>query len=517
MEIVNLNLFNRANFSNIKTGNFRKNQNFSLLSKDTVSFSGNISSGAMGKSDFEGLDLAVINRLDAPVEEFDSKKDFDTWCNNRILDITTKRYFGKQLITTMYARKDLLAIWYDAILNKSTDYTPAMKLLILDGITNNLTRENDSTPPVFNEKALRNTMDEIQKRISEDKNSDIDFNEIYGKKVRDVYLSYSDFSGSKETKTGWVKIKTEKDNPYIAATNLNILRALSCDMWNTKGADAEYLYKMGDHHIYMENGEPKAYIAFRDGKIIDIEGELNNEKIPVKYLEEIERYITESGFEVSDGMKYWIQSAQKRKVESDRAKADLKDALDNKDAKAIYNYFGIKTSENEDGSTTLSEYRGLDENVLFEDLELDEEELFKSLNVTKIEGDANFRDSNITSLGNLKEIGGDAEFFFSNIVSLGNLETIGGDAGFFASKIKNFGKLRQIGGDAHFDLDTKDLGNIEIIGGDAHLSSTEIENSGKLKKIGGDLIIGGKYTNITPEDFKDVQIGGRIQYYRHHG
>ena len=46
------------------------------------------------------------------------------------------------------------------------------------------------------------------------------------------------------------------------------------------------------------------------------------------------------------------------------------------------------------------------------------------------EGNANFKDSNITSLGNLESIGGDADFRKSNVTSLGNLKSIGRDAYF---------------------------------------------------------------------------------------
>lgn len=164
---------------------------------------------------------------------------------------------------------------------------------------------------------------------------------------------------------------------------------------------------------------------------------------------------------------------------------DLKEAIKNNDAKAIFNYFELHPQEDKNGLLTLYRYRQPSKEYTFADLGIDENALFK--NIKEIKTDADFRGSKIKSLDKLKIIGGDANFRKSDVEDLGCLEYIGGNADFSVSKIKDLKHLRHIEGNADFGYSniTK-MGELEFIGGDADFVSSKITNLGKINTIGGD-------------------------------
>ena len=86
-------------------------------------------------------------------------------------------------------------------------------------------------------------------------------------------------------------------------------------------------------------------------------------------------------------------------------------------------------------------------------------------NVLIIGADADFSNSQITSLGSLRKINGNAKFSNSPITNLGNLEFIGDTALMTNSRVINLGKLRQIEGDLHIDANSQtDFQNVAIKG-----------------------------------------------------
>ena len=105
--------------------------NLAPLKADTVSF------GAK-KSEFQGIDLLVVNKFKAPVEKFKTNDDFQKWCSEKIeKDYLNKEYKGRQEETTIQ-RKAMLKEWSDYVQHENDAYSNAISLLILDGITKNL-------------------------------------------------------------------------------------------------------------------------------------------------------------------------------------------------------------------------------------------------------------------------------------------------------------------------------------------------------------------------------------------
>ena len=58
------------------------------LNRSSISF------GAMKKSQFEGIDLMIVNQLKAPIQNFNSNEDFQNYCQT-ILD---EKYLGDENI-----------------------------------------------------------------------------------------------------------------------------------------------------------------------------------------------------------------------------------------------------------------------------------------------------------------------------------------------------------------------------------------------------------------------------------
>ena len=137
-------------------------------------------------------------------------------------------------------------------------------------------------------------------------------------------------------------------------------------------------------------------------------------------------------------------------------------------------------------------------------------------NLTTIRGNADFEGSNITSLGNLTTIGGDADFRDSDISDLGNLTTIGGDADFGASGISDLGNLTTIGRNADFKgSNITSLGNLTTIGRNADFRYSVIADLGNLTTIGGNAIFDNdvlkvQWLNIRNKEKSMLEGGGKL-------
>ena len=82
----------KKNNKQAKTQNEFKNINLNSnpianLNRSSISF------GAMKKSQFEGIDLMMVNQLKAPIQNFNSNEDFQNYCQ-KILD---EKYLGPKV------------------------------------------------------------------------------------------------------------------------------------------------------------------------------------------------------------------------------------------------------------------------------------------------------------------------------------------------------------------------------------------------------------------------------------
>ena len=464
--------------NNTRKRDFRTSYpNLVPLQRDTVTF------GAMKKSKFSGIDRAVVENFKAPIEKFYTNADFQKWSFENALKLANKDYGGRKEETKIQ-RKVMLKEWSDYVLQENDGYTNAMSLLILDAVTKDLKPDNDTIPPVLNKGVLADCIAELDKNTKEVPKYQFNLNKIYKTKLQSYYLDDTQTRPG-ETSTKWVKIPSKSHDPEHFDENVEKLKTLSYKTWCTKSFNAEPYLEEGDFHIYLENGQPKVGVRFVNDKIQEIQGEANNGKVPLKYLSTVEEHIKEDDLRLTSNVRSEIQDAKELEKEVIRIKSDLKEAIESNDAARIYEYFGVEVEADKSGLLTISEYRQPLSDITYSDIGIDENKLFER--VKTIKGNADFSDSLITDLGNLKLIGGNANFRYSQVIDLGQLKSIGGNVRFSNSQVSNLGNLESIGRDAWFsNSQVRNLGNLKSIGRDVWFSNSQVRNLGNLKSIGGD-------------------------------
>lgn len=142
------------------------------LAYDTISF------GAMKKKEFDGIDLAVIQKFSAPIEKFNSNEDLQNWADEKVKAILNKD-FGGRSEETKIQRKAMLKEWSDYILDENDAYKKTTAFLILSAITKDLDANNDNIPPVLNKGVLADCISEIEKNIKTNPKYQFDLNKMY--------------------------------------------------------------------------------------------------------------------------------------------------------------------------------------------------------------------------------------------------------------------------------------------------------------------------------------------------
>lgn len=473
------------------------------LTKDTVSF------GAMKKNQFDNIDLVVVNKFKVPIEKFNSNEEFQDWCFDAADDkYKANNYAGRHNSVTL-AREYILKEWFDYC---SMKYNPVISLLITAGITSKLKTTNDTLPPVLHKDVLNETLNEIGEKSEENRNFQVNFNKLYQQKLLQHYSSEL----SDKNYTGWIVIQGKNTRPERFEDNVPKLKILSGNNWCTKSYMAENYLSKGDFHIYMENGKTKLGIRFIDDVIQEIQGVQNNNHIPVMYLDTIKEHT--KNYKLNNNLLRRLKNAENTKLKIENIKKHAKTPVE-----MLKSLKMLESCNKTDGSLILKFYSQPDKDFTWEDLGVNENELFKTVkeikgnadfsesslthsgNLEKIDGNAIFTDSNITNLGKLKIIGNNASFYNSKITNLGELEEIWGDADLKSTKISNLGKLRYIGGKADF-INSKitELGNLELIGANAYLG--KIKNTGNLREVGGDAYFSSDLADLG----KIYSVGGNV-------
>ncbi len=515
----------------------RRYPNLQPLKYDTVSF------GAMKKNQFEGIDYGCVEKYKPPIEKFNDNQDLQNWALSNLNKIVDKDFKGRRL-ETRTQRKEMLKEWSNYIINENDTYTPVICYMIMAGITKDLKVDNDKLPPVLNKGILADTVFEIDKNIKENKKYSFDLNKMYQKKIQESFFETDETNNNI---TQWVVIPSKNQDRENFPENVNKLKQLSHKNWCTKSFNAEPYLSEGEFHVYLENGKPKIGIRFIGDKVEEIQGEKNNGQIPNKYLDITKEYIATKSLETNDKTKREIKKAEELRVEFNKIHQELDKAIESNDVAKILNHFGYNATEDENHNVTISHYNQPSPDYTFQDLGINENNLFKKItrikgnanfgnsiltdlgkleviegnanfnhsqikrmdNLKEVKGNATFQNSKLTSLYNLKSICGMADFEKSNLEDLGELEFIGSSAFFENSKIKSLNKLKVI--NQHLFLpnsNIEDLGALEYIGGNANLYNSKVKDLKNLKYIGGSALI--MNSNLTPEDFKNITVGKNI-------
>lgn len=443
----------------IKTVVKRHYSTFKLLENDSASFKGK----TLKKSDFTGLDLAIIEKYNPNIQKFKTKECLQTWAANETKKLINRDYKGRTK-TSQKHRNTILGQWIEHLKTNSNCFTDTQKLVIMHAVTKDLKDNNDTLPLFLIEKVLEKSINELSERLKDNPKQAFDFNKIYIKNIQEYYLNeYNEINKGKK----WLNIPSRNTDPINYKDNVEILKAFSHKSWCTKTYKAEETLKKGSMHILLINGEPKLGIRFEGEDIVEVQGELNNSKIPIKYFDEFKSYVEKEKFNIDTSIQKIIERTEKIKEETNKIREKLGVSIELRtieDAIKVLNILGKKVEKGSSNKLVIEDYNGhTDDWYSYYDIGINENTLFKY--IEKIKGNADFTDSNISSLGSLKQIGGNGDFRYSAIKTLGNLEHVGGNAHFLNSEITNLGNLKYIGGYCNIvgsKLKTQDFAKVTV-------------------------------------------------------
>ena len=437
---------------------------------------------AMKKREFEGTDKLVVEKFKAPIQSFKTHDDFDDWANKSCEEILKKDYTARSKEATIQ-RKAMLKEWRQYIYEENKEYSPAQRLLILDGVTKDLNKKNDNIPPTLNPGVLADTINTLKNDLkTASSKKDYNFNKTYQNNLRMFLMSDVECSTGTDY-TGWIVIPSKENDPENFKSNVEKLKALSHQSWCTKSNNAEPYLSQGDFRVYLENGNPKLGVRFVGDEIEEIQGPKNNSKIPFQYYDMCAAYVKENKFKLSNKAKDEIKQGKIFKEKY----LPIMEEFKNLSSEEIFEKLGIETKKDKKGLLTLSHFylpkEMQNDEVTYEDLGINLDELLE--NVKEIKGDASFSHAEINSLPNLRKIGGNADFNDSKIKDLRKLAKIIGNAEFKGTKIKDLSKLTTIGGYAWCTkAEIDDLSGLTTIGGDAGFDCCKISNLSGLTTIG---------------------------------
>lgn len=328
----------------------------------------------------------------------------------------------------------------------------------------------------------------------------------------------------------WVKFdgKTTDEENYIR--NSQELSSLVKDTpWCTKSLASSQLSE-GDFYVFVDNGNnPHIAVKMNGDEIGEVRGILNGNS---QELEEEYRKVAisflENNKEIKNGKKwlrkeewnkrliYYIKSIEDGAFKQD----DMPKLIEDYFCKYEYKAHGSENSNKEKLEKLLPRikkniveyYNCAEDEIVFEDIDFSfsEYEDMRIFPYKVIFGSADFKYSEMKSLGNLTTIVGSAYFNFSEVQSLRNLTTIGGDADFSDSQVEDLGNLTTIGGYADFGYSKiQDLGNLKTIGGFANFCDSKIQDFGNLEKIGDEVFAYDELMELYYHEFDET--GNRIK------
>jgi len=453
--------------------------------------------------------FAELNQLNlAKYDNISEIKKMAEESLNELLDMNQYEITNPQYSKYNGKRMWILKNWKKHFSEKLAKEDPAKACVILSSIVKSLRPENSKMPPIFDKNILLKTETDFAESIKEKGKLCFSFLKNYELNLSQR-LSQKDLSAILTKKEdGWIRVPSKINDPENYEQNVKLVETLAPSNWCTANGTAPKMLLKNDWQVFIKNGRVELVLQSKNGKINQIRGIKNDNKIPCEYLEIIRDYKDKNNLSYTDEMGTCIKNAENSQNILLKTQIDLAKEIKNKDFERILNHFGVKTNKLENGNLKISEYRQPNECFSFKDLGIDEDEMFSNLRIQEIEGNADFRESKIKDLRILNKICGSALFAQSEIEKLSELTFIGGNAKFSASKITNLNKLKIINGGASLqNTSVTDLGQLEEIGGAANFIGCKIISIENLKKIGKNLHIDKNSQHL---DFSTVKIGGKI-------
>ncbi len=261
---------------------------------------------AMKPNQFKGIDYAVVRKFKAPVEKFNSNSDFQNWAY-KILEELKEESFPSKINFVYYQRKFVLNKWKTFLEQKVPEWSQAKLLLLYSAVIKGLKENNSEIPPSIRPEILDNTFFNLEKSLSENKDLQFNFNEMYQKDLSAHFLK-----DIPKDYTGWIILPSKRKDCENFENNVEKLKLISNKSWCTnKWHHAETYLAGGDFHAYLESGVPKLGVRFSGCEIQEVQGEKNNSVIPKKYLELVKEYIKKNDYYLNEDALYLIEMSEK--------------------------------------------------------------------------------------------------------------------------------------------------------------------------------------------------------------
>lgn len=376
-----------------------------------------VSFGAMKKSQFSDIDLIVVNKFNVPIsgKNFNTNDDLQNWCYDKMNNEYEIEKLSQANDLTI-SRDEILKEWAYYCIIENDECNNAASLLVIDSVA---TPRTDVTklPPVLIKSVVDKTINQIKENAAQNRNYQVNFNNLYQNNLYEYYLE--DLADNDYT--GWVTIPSKENDFENFDDNVDKLKALSGKTWCTKSYNASAHLSKGDFHIYFDKKRPKIGLRFAEGKIQEIQGENNDGKIPVNYLDITKKHI--KNYKINDKTASQILEAENIKYKLDELQRTLGKPIENASNEELFKAVDMFEKCDEDGKIILKFYSTPDTYIKWSDIGVNEDNLLND--VKEIQGDAYFFKSNVKKLDNLKKIGGDAYFSKDGIEVPGGLEVKG--------------------------------------------------------------------------------------------
>ncbi len=391
--------------------------------------------GLRNRSDITGFERMLIDKFNPVESVWRSPERTREWAEEKYNTYKTREYNSTRVTEQVSVeevnikRAEGLKSWFDYMDNEpELKDNPFARVILSEFITKDLLPENSSVPPVLDKGLVKQTLaDALSKGASFEKGYRAELNNAAKKSSNAMEV---EIDGRKMT---WFTVpQTDSSHPDFKANAAKVRAFSDGTNWCIRTWNADNYIQQGNIHFLVdETGLTQVCIregelsGFRHtkfkGTIAEIQKRQQNFSVPVAYIDFINDFISKKKLK---GCEDKIKEAQNKKPEFDTTKTKLQKLAEKKDYKAILEYMGINVKVLPDGSWEISHYISYMNEIALNDYGIKENDLLA--NVSKISGDADFRDSNVTALPNLKEVGGELNFGYSDISNLKQLQKIKG-------------------------------------------------------------------------------------------
>ena len=392
-----------------------------------------VESGFRSKAKITGFERIVVDKYEPNEQVWRNEDATKKWAEEKYLAFKNREYVSTRNTAedpqlgekVTQKRKEMLEEWYNFMeTDENLKNNPFVKVILCDFITKELEPERSTTPPALNKDVVKQILGEAAN------SSNFSFSNAYAKKMKE--LSAKNSQGQQVEVNGrngtWYTVpKTDSSSSDFKANAAKIRAFSDGTNWCIRTWNAEPYVQRGAMHFFVdENGLTQICIREQGepGSVYEIQKRQQDQTAPVAYLDVIQSYMKEHELKPQSYCQGELDKAIAQKPEYDKLKSEL-DVLNNKkDYKGILEKMGITVTILPDGTFELSHYTSYIDKIALNDFGINENELLA--NVSRIKGNANFKDSNATTLPNLSEVGGKLDFGYANISNIKNLKSING-------------------------------------------------------------------------------------------